>query len=241
MLRFVNQEVVVNKSYITNSLALLLVIIGHFSSLPIIFSIGIFALSGAMTNLLAIHMLFERVPFLYGSGVIKLKFQHFKESISVLILQEFFSQEKVSALLEKQQNSIDLSPVIKKVDLSPAFDKLVQVIEASQFGGMLAMFGGNEALQPMKSSFVEKMQDALVEITEEDKFKKLMSDELSSGHSADMVFSTIEKAVEQRLEELTPDMVKDIVQNMIRTHLGWLVVWGGVFGGLFGLVAALIA
>ncbi|NOU49293.1 DUF445 domain-containing protein [Pseudoalteromonas sp. JBTF-M23] len=229
-----------NKSYVTNTLALLAVLIGYFMQLPIVFSIGIFALSGAMTNLLAIHMLFEKVPFLYGSGVIKLKFKQFKESISVLILEEFFSQEKVSMLLEKQQNSMDLTPVIKKVDLSPAFDKLLQVIETSQFGPMLAMFGGNEALQPMKESFVEKMQDALIDITEEEKFKQLMSDELSSGHSAEMVFTTIENAVEHRLEELTPDMVKEIVQNMIRAHLGWLVVWGGVFGGLFGLIAHLI-
>ncbi|MBD1584570.1 DUF445 domain-containing protein [Pseudoalteromonas sp. S16_S37] len=229
-----------NKSYVTNTLALLAVLIGYFAQLPVVFSIGIFALSGAMTNLLAIHMLFEKVPFLYGSGVIKLKFKQFKESISVLILEEFFSQEKVSTLLEKQQNSMDLTPVIKKVDLSPAFDKLLQVIEASQFGPMLTMFGGNEALLPMKDAFVEKMQDALIDITEEDKFKQLMSDELSSGHSAEMVFTTIENAVEQRLEELTPDMVKEIVQNMIRAHLGWLVVWGGVFGGLFGLAAHLL-
>jgi uncharacterized membrane protein YheB (UPF0754 family) len=222
-------------------LALVAVLIGYFASLPVVFSVGIFALSGAMTNLLAIHMLFEKVPFLYGTGVIKLKFKEFKESISVLILQEFFSQEKVATLLEKQQNTINLTPVIKKVDLSPAFDKLIQVIECSQFGPMLAMFGGNEALVPMKDSFVDKMQDALIDITEEEKFKQLLKDELSSGHSADVVFSTIEKAVEHRLEELTPDMVKEIVQNMIKTHLGWLVVWGGVFGGLFGLVAAFIS
>ncbi|CAH9061638.1 hypothetical protein PSECIP111951_02530 [Pseudoalteromonas holothuriae] len=229
-----------NKSYVTNTLAVSAVLVGYFSAQPLLFSIGIFALSGAMTNLLAIHMLFEKVPFLYGSGVIKLKFKEFKASIRELVLEEFFSQEKVSMLLEKQQNAIDLTPVIKKVDLSPAFDKLVQVIEASQFGAMLNMFGGNEALQPMKGSFVDKMQDALIEITEEEKFKKLMSDELSRGHSAEMVFTTIENAVEQRLEELTPDMVKDIVQNMIKTHLGWLVVWGGVFGGLFGLLAAIV-
>ncbi|WP_152086046.1 DUF445 domain-containing protein [Pseudoalteromonas sp. A25] len=226
-----------NKSYITNTLALITVLVGYFAALPMVFSIGIFALSGAITNLLAIHMLFEKVPFLYGSGVIKLKFKQFKESISMMILQEFFSQEKVAALLEKQQDSIDLSPVIKKVDLSPAFEKLLQVIETSQFGPMLAMFGGNEALQPMKASFIEKMQDALIDITEEEKFKQLMDQELRSGHSAEMVFATIENAVEQRLEELTPDMVKEIIQNMIRTHLGWLVVWGGVFGGFFGFIA----
>ena len=35
---------------------------------------GLFALSGAITNWLAIYMLFERVPGLYGSGVIPLHF-----------------------------------------------------------------------------------------------------------------------------------------------------------------------
>ena len=38
---------------------------------------GLFAISGAVTNQIAIHMLFEKVPFLYGSGVIQLQFEAF--------------------------------------------------------------------------------------------------------------------------------------------------------------------
>ena len=41
---------------------------------------GLFALSGAVTNQLAIHMLFEKVPLLYGSGVIEKNFTAFKAS-----------------------------------------------------------------------------------------------------------------------------------------------------------------
>lgn len=228
-----------NKSYITNIIAFLLVLAGYLLPQPILFSVGIFALSGAMTNLIAIHMLFEKVPFLYGSGVITLKFKEFKASIRSLILEQFFSKEKIESVLENQSD-IDLKPVIEKVDLSPAFDKLVTVIEGSQFGPMLGMFGGKEALEPMRESFTEKMQGAIVEITEEDQFKKMLKEELFSHGGSDKIFSTIEKAVDGRLAELTPIMVKDIIQNMIKTHLGWLVVWGGIFGGLFGLVAEIL-
>ena len=43
---------------------------------------GLFALSGGLTNWLAIHMLFERIPFLYGSGVIPERFEDFKQGIA---------------------------------------------------------------------------------------------------------------------------------------------------------------
>jgi uncharacterized membrane protein YheB (UPF0754 family) len=228
-----------NKSLITNIVAAVCVLVGYLSGHAIVFSIGIFALSGAITNLVAIHMLFEKVPFLYGSGVITLKFKEFKSSIRKLILEEFFHKDKINYLLQSQQENLNLTPVVKKFDLDPAFDTLVGVIETSQFGPMLTMFGGSEALQPMRSTFVEKMQDTLIDITEKPDFKALMVNELLGGNS-ESIHATIEQAVEQRLDELTPTMVKEIIQNMIKTHLGWLVVWGGVFGGLFGLIAALV-
>ena len=59
---------------------------GYFSPVytDLIKAIGFFALSGALTNWIAIHMLFERVPFLYGSGIIPNRFEEFKESITAL-------------------------------------------------------------------------------------------------------------------------------------------------------------
>ena len=229
-----------NKSYITNLIALLLVLIGYFYPQPIVFSIGIFALSGAVTNVIAIHMLFEKVPFLYGSGVITLKFKEFKSSIRALILEQFFTKEKIESVIENR-GDINLKPVIEKVDLNPAFDKLVTVIEGSQFGPMLSIVGGKEALEPMRVSFIEKMQDSIIEISEEEKFKTLVKDELLLSGGADKIYTTVEKAVEGRLAELTPLMVKDLIQNLIKTHLGWLVVWGGVFGGVFGLIASIMS
>lgn len=228
-----------NKSVVTNFIAATCVAIGYFFEQSIILSIGLFALSGAVTNLLAIHMLFEKVPFLYGSGVITLKFARFKEAIKHLILTEFFSPEKINQFLTSQSQQFELAPVINKIDLNPAFDNLVEVIEQSQFGSMLAMMGGAAALEPMRAPFIEKMQHSIINISESEQFKQLLSEQLNPNDNS-ALYGTISTLVDERLNELTPVMVKNIIQTMIREHLGWLVVWGGVFGGLFGLIAGII-
>lgn len=228
-----------NKSLVTNIIAAILVIAGYVLKHEIVFSIGLFALSGAVTNWLAVHMLFEKVPLLYGSGVIVIKFEQFKSGIRDLILKEFFNRDKIAQFIEQEQQKFNLVPVIDKVDLSPAFDKLVSVIEGSQFGAMLAMFGGKEALEPMRESFIVKMKEAMGDIAQSEQFHLLLADELKMGKANDELIETIEDLVDKRLAELTPTMVKDIIQTMIKTHLGWLVVWGGVFGGAFGLLAQL--
>ncbi|KZN47073.1 hypothetical protein [Pseudoalteromonas luteoviolacea] len=229
-----------NKSVLTNLLAAALVAGGWLSQNDLVLTMGLFALSGAVTNWLAVHMLFEKVPGLYGSGVITIKFKEFKVAIKELILDEFFNQDKLQSFASKNQIDIDLNPVIEHADLSIAFNKLVQVIEGSQFGAMLAMVGGKEAIEPMRDTFTDKMKEALKEISEEPEFKDKVSGILTNGQSLDSIRSAIEHAVDERLNELTPVMVKNIVQNMIHTHLGWLVVWGGVFGGIFGLIASFV-
>ena len=230
-----------NKSLITNVIASVLVVIGYFYDQAIVLSIGLFALSGAVTNLLAVHMLFEKVPFLYGSGVIQLKFAGFKVAIKNLILTEFFSEQKIAQLLGNKNINVDLQPVINEVDLNPAFDSLLEVIEQSQFGSMLAMFGGSAAVEPMREALIDKMRGSLLSMSETDDFKALVNKKLTqSGIASDSLYSTVSGLVDDRLDELTPKMVKDIIQTMIREHLGWLVVWGGVFGGMFGLIAALL-
>ena len=61
-----------SKNIITNVVALAIALGGYFSPVysNIILMTGLFALSGGITNWLAVHMLFEKVPLLYGSGII---------------------------------------------------------------------------------------------------------------------------------------------------------------------------
>ncbi|EKO3564612.1 DUF445 domain-containing protein [Vibrio metschnikovii] len=229
-----------NKSIMTNLIALLVLIGGYYFSYPMMFSAGLFAFSGAVTNWLAIHMLFEKVPFLYGSGVIPARFDDFKHAIKTLMMEQFFTDANIERFLNQEMSSsqsINLEPVIAQVDFNPAFDSLVEVIQQSSFGGMLAMFGGADALQPLRAPFVEKMQASMFDISQSDSVKNALKAQLESPAMLDEIKANIEQIINQRLHELTPQMVKEIVQKMIKQHLGWLVVWGGVFGGLIGVVA----
>ncbi|OBT11092.1 DUF445 domain-containing protein [Shewanella sp. UCD-FRSSP16_17] len=230
-----------NKSLVTNIIAALFVLVGYVAALPIVFTIGLFALSGAITNWLAVHMLFEKVPGLYGSGVIPSRFEEFKAGIKHLMMSQFFTQENIDRLLtENSASAIDLTPVIDKVDLEPSFDALVNTVENSSFGGMLSMFGGTEALIPLKEPFIEKMKASLTELTQSEEFNQILVNELEQPNVMADLQAKVSNIVDQRLDELTPTMVKDIVQEMIRKHLGWLVVWGGVFGGVIGAIAAVL-
>ncbi len=114
-----------NKSLITNLIALTCTLAGYVSEQPILFTLGLFALSGAVTNWLAIHMLFEKVPGLYGSGVIPARFEEFKLGIRQLMMEQFFTEKNIDRFLSDSSgkaSTIDLTPVIAKVDLEPAFN-----------------------------------------------------------------------------------------------------------------------
>jgi len=231
-----------NKSLITNGLAMVIVILGYTLEHKIILTIGLFALSGAITNWLAVYMLFERVPGLYGSGVIPARFEDFKLGIKSLMMTQFFTADNIDRFLKGsgESNDLHLAPVIEKVDLSPSFDSLVEVIMASSFGGMLGMLGGQEALLPLKEPFIINMKKSLTEMTQDEGFQKLLRDELEQPDVMSDIRQHIEEIVEKRLNELTPQLVKEIIQEMIKKHLGWLVVWGGIFGGLIGLLSATV-
>lgn len=236
-----------NKSFITNFIAAVILIaglfLGDYEYAAIITMVGLFALSGALTNWLAVFMLFEKVPFLYGSGVVPVHFEEFKSGIRSLMMDQFFTLDNVDRFLSGSSISathFNITPVVEKVDLNPTFDGLVAVILNSSFGGMLGMFGGADVLTTLREPFIKHMKQSISNLTEDEKFLELLKEEIEQPDMMDDILAKIEQIIEQRLDELTPLLVKQIVQAMIKKHLGWLVVWGGIFGGLIGLISAMV-
>jgi len=231
-----------NKSFITNFTAFLLVIFSYtFTKYhEALLYTGLFALSGAVTNQLAIYMLFEKVPFLYGSGVIVNRFEAFKSAIKNLIMQEFFTEEQLENFFKKEEQKINLAPIIEETDFTPAFDALSKTVMESSFGGMLEMFGGESALESLKEPFTSKMKSAIITIVNSQAFNATLAQHMQSSTLNNDLLNSIEKIIDERLNELTPLMVKEIVQKLIKEHLDWLVVWGGVFGGVIGLVSSFL-
>ncbi|MEZ4707377.1 MAG: hypothetical protein R3A44_09240 [Caldilineaceae bacterium] len=224
-----------NKSVATNLIALAISIVGYFSPIyrdPIMMT-GLFALSGGVTNWLAVYMLFEKVPLLYGSGVIPNRFEEFKAGIKQLVIQEFFTRQHIERFLS-QNSDISASALSEKIDFDHVFEELTDAIVESPMGGMLAMLGGKKALDPLKEPVTEKLKGIIAELAASD----VMGD--GEGDVTAMLISQVEQIIDSRLAELTPQKVKEIVEEMIRRHLGWLVVWGGVFGGVIGLVVSLV-
>ncbi|MEH6502436.1 MAG: DUF445 domain-containing protein [Cycloclasticus sp.] len=236
----------VDKSLLTNLIAVGIIIASFFAPqyAENIKAIGIFALSGAITNWIAIHMLFEKVPFLYGSGVIPAHFEEFKKGIQRLIMGQFFTQENIQRFLQREEDSaqklFDVEPLLNRLDYDKLFQGLLDAIAESSFGSMLAMVGGVDALAPLKEPFCQKIRVTLTDMTQSPAFIEALHEGINSSQISGDLVDDIEAIVEKRLDELTPDMVKQIIQQMIKAHLGWLVVWGGVFGGLIGLGFSLI-
>ncbi len=232
-----------NKSFITNLIAIALIVISYnintnYSSYFLY--TGLFALSGALTNQLAIHMLFEKVPFLYGSGVIPARFEEFKKSIKNLMMTQFFTREQLDSFFKKEEKKINLEPIIQNTDFSPAYDALTKTVMESSFGGMLGMFGGEKALEGLREPFEKKLKSAVIKITNSDAFNNTLQNHMQNSTLSDDMIKSIEDVIDLRLNELTPQIVKEIVQNLIKEHLSWLVVWGGVFGGLIGLASSFL-
>ena len=236
-----------NKSLFTNIAAGFLVVFGLATQGTYshdIFIIGLFALSGAITNWIAVHMLFEKVPFLYGSGVVENRFSEFKNAIHYLMMNEFFTKENLEKFFESEitdeKSHFDFSSLMEKTDFSPAYESLKSAVMESSFGGMLGMFGGEAALEPLKEPFTLKLKSSITKIVHSQAFQKTLHENLSNSSVSDDIYEKVSGIVNKRLDELTPKMVKEIVQKMIKEHLGWLVVWGGVFGGLIGLISTIV-
>ena len=217
-----------NKSLITNLVSIFIILVGflYHDEFSFIFLVGVFALSGSITNWLAIHMLFEKIPFLYGSGVILDRFEDIKLGIKNLILQELFSVDQIEKFIFDNKEKAS-GGIIEKIDFDRVFVGLVESIESSQLGGMLAMIGGRKALEPLKEPFIKKLRVIIEDFIKEN---------AGNDNSTDELFLKIENILDARLADLSPNDIKTIIQKMIREHLGWLVVWGGFFGGLLGLV-----
>ena len=225
-----------NKSILTNIIALLITLIGIINPFEnsLLLMIGLFSLSGGITNWIAIHMLFEKVPFVYGSGIIPKNFLIFKQAIKDLVIKEFFSRNNVEVFTSKISEEAIIS-ISKNINYNNIFEGLTESIESSQLGGMLSMVGGKKALEPLRKPIIIKLETLFKSIIENEK-RSNFGDEI-----VDNVYVRIEKLIDDRLNELSPQDVKEIIQNLIDKHLGWLVIWGGVFGGFIGIISFFVS
>ena len=114
-----------------------------------VLSFGLFGFAGGVTNWLAILMLFDRVPFLIGSGVIPRRFKEIRATVKETIMDTFFDKEYLESYLQERakgvMSSLDLGGRIKKALEADDVDALmVQKLEEVRLGGKSGAAGAAE-------------------------------------------------------------------------------------------------
>lgn len=233
-------------SFWTNFIAIIFIVIGFSWHNQTIKTVGLYAFSGALTNWLAIFMLFEKIPFIYGSGVIAARFDIFKSHIKKMMMDTFFSEDRIKIFIDEQVDinfvrSLPWENWCDQINYEKLYLGLVDIVMESKLGGMLGMFGGESLLESMKPKAIEAFRNNFIKIVTEDKFQEKLSLGFKDKmHKDNYLSAKIEALIDTRLSELTPKMVKELVQKIIKEHLGYLVLWGGVFGGLIGLLSSTV-
>ena len=200
-----------------------------------ILAAGLFGFAGGVTNWLAVKMLFDRVPLLYGSGVIPSRFREIRETIRDLIMRHFFAEEylqrfffaQTDALSDNGQLAEKIAAILESEEVDAAIDRKFAELAQSPIGVMLQMVGP-EKIKPIVQQFIAGVGQEIA---------PRLAAELAGSTDVAALRDQVDQLLAAKLEELTPETVKQMMEDVIREHLGWLIVWGNLFGGSIGLLA----
>lgn len=211
-----------------------------------ILSFGLFGFAGGVTNWMAITMLFDEIPGVYGSGVIPKQFESIKKTIAKMIMDTFFEPEflrrELSSRVTVLSDEDKVAEMMKAMFESEGFDNLLESkLQKMGNDGMTGMM--MKALSINASALKPFLKKFLLNLASEfsSTFLKLFDPATVFDDAAvTKIRNQIDVIIENKLKELTADKVKALMEIVIREHLGWLVVWGNVFGALIGVVCTAI-
>eukprot|EP00762_Andalucia_godoyi_P001896 ANDGO_06017.mRNA.1 hypothetical protein AMSG_06634 len=248
-----------NKGFLSNLFTFVMMVIGfiivivsdskgdksHAVIGDYVLAFGLFGFMGGFTNWIAIKMLFDKIPGLYGSGIIPLRFKEIREVVKNVIMKTFFDEAYLrryaSQKIGQLAGSMNIEDKIKKLLESPQIDAVIELklgeLASRPEGMVLAMMGlAPSQLKPMVKPFVVGMGSDVAPL--------LMDALVGPGGSSlniAMLRQEVDKLMTEKLEELSPEIVKKLLEEVMREHLGWLVVWGNIFGSILGVLFQILS
>eukprot|EP01094_Clydonella_sp_ATCC50884_P027863 TRINITY_DN8196_c0_g1_i3.p1 TRINITY_DN8196_c0_g1~~TRINITY_DN8196_c0_g1_i3.p1 ORF type:complete len:270 (-),score=73.70 TRINITY_DN8196_c0_g1_i3:179-988(-) len=235
-----------NKGSVSNGITFVIMVIGvvlvaiwpRVTPFQFILAFGLFGFSGGVTNSMAVKMLFDRVPGLYGSGVIERRFREIQDTVKKVIMDTFFDKKYLAKYLHtkagQMAESFDVEEKLRELLESDTVDAIIdqKLDELAQRpeGLWLSMHGvTTKELRPMIKPFILGMGSDVAPML----LKNFDPDKLLN---IDKIRTEVDTLLTTKLQELKPSTVKKLLEDVMRVHLGWLIVWGNVFGGCIGLM-----
>ncbi|KAL0224770.1 hypothetical protein RCL1_002682 [Eukaryota sp. TZLM3-RCL] len=203
---------------------------------------GLFGFAGGVTNWLAIKMLFDKIPFIYGSGVIPARFKEIRKSVKDAIMRTFFDQKYLEKYLSKKAGAIlgglNVEEKIRQLLESPVVDDIIDAKLKEFSQRPEAVFITLMGIQPNQlKTWIKPFALGLG-----GDLAPLVSQLFEPGKTLnlDSIRRELDVLMTAKLEELTPEIVKRMLEDVMREQLGLLIVWGTFFGGMIGVLSALL-
>ena len=205
---------------------------------PYLVSFGVFALAGGVTHWLAIKMLFDRIPLLYGSGIILRNFREIRTSVKDALMSAFFDEASLQQYLKSKishfLSGANLDERIKGFLNNPAFESIIDrkldTLSQRPEGLVVAMMGVSvDQLKPMIKPFIMGLSNDIA---------PLFSRMIDPDQFLDLSFVRMELdgLMNDKLKDMDAKRVRNILKSIMKDHLGWLIVWGNLLGGIIGVV-----
>ena len=126
-----------------------------------VLAVGLFGFAGGVTNWLAVKMLFDRVPLLYGSGVIPARFREIRQAVKDAIMEYFFDEEYLSRFFAERVNAFaggdglgeKVRAMLESEQVDGIIDQKLEELAASPQGMMIKMVG-IQTVKPLVKQFV---------------------------------------------------------------------------------------
>eukprot|EP00002_Diphylleia_rotans_P023371 TRINITY_DN4598_c0_g1_i2.p1 TRINITY_DN4598_c0_g1~~TRINITY_DN4598_c0_g1_i2.p1 ORF type:complete len:280 (+),score=69.23 TRINITY_DN4598_c0_g1_i2:53-892(+) len=207
------------KGTVSNYITFLLMVLGFIiknnadeTTGEYILAVGLFGFSGGITNWLAVKMLFDKIPFIYGSGVIPSRFKEIRQTVKNTIMATFFDKEYLNKYIhhktETLKADINIEAKLQEMFSSPQFDEILtrelNALATKPEGAVFAFMGlAPIQLKPMIKPFLTGMGSSVGPLL-------LQQLDPTSIISIERVQHEIDDLMTTKLEELTPEIVKKV-------------------------------
>eukprot|EP00698_Gefionella_okellyi_P017532 TRINITY_DN5147_c0_g1_i3.p1 TRINITY_DN5147_c0_g1~~TRINITY_DN5147_c0_g1_i3.p1 ORF type:complete len:322 (+),score=51.34 TRINITY_DN5147_c0_g1_i3:145-1110(+) len=196
-------------------------------------SIGLFAFICGISNSIAVKLFFDKVPCIYGSGVVQTHQMELRDAMRRVVmnscldsrsLQQHFMSEEQRTRFGDTFSPQHITEALRSTQMELSIDNCIRQIVSESDGPV--------ALQQSKALVVSVIMNMAPEIA-----NLLTQASMTVPPDSARLRTSLDALVSDKLAEVQPDILRGMINTAFRQHASWVVVWGNIVGAMVGLVA----